>query len=53
MTGGYYTSLHSGKVKKLVMYAPACALIKDSTHFVLFEKPRFEFFNEIQSFLKE
>jgi pimeloyl-ACP methyl ester carboxylesterase len=28
-------------------------LIKDSTHFVLFEKPRFEFFNEILKFLKE
>ena len=28
-------------------------LIKDATHFVLFEKPRFEFFNEIQTFLKE
>lgn len=26
MTGGYYTSLHSEKVKKLVMYAPAYAL---------------------------
>jgi len=28
-------------------------LIKDSTHFVLFEKPRFEFFNEVLKFLKE
>jgi hypothetical protein len=28
-------------------------LIKDATHFVLFEKPRFEFFNEIHTFLKE
>jgi len=28
-------------------------LIKDSTHFTLFEKPRFEFFNEILKFLKE
>src|SRR5262249_8253118 len=28
-------------------------LIKDATHFVLFEKPRFEFFNEILKFLKE
>ncbi len=28
-------------------------LIKDATHFVLFEKPRFEFFNGIQTFLKE
>ncbi len=28
-------------------------VIKDATHFVLFEKPRFEFFNEIDRFLKE
>ncbi|MBI4593263.1 MAG: alpha/beta hydrolase [Candidatus Rokubacteria bacterium] len=28
-------------------------LIKDSSHFTLFEKPRFEFFNEILKFLKE
>ena len=28
-------------------------LIKDATHFVLFEKPRFEFFNEILKFLRE
>jgi pimeloyl-ACP methyl ester carboxylesterase len=28
-------------------------LIKDATHFVLFEKPRFEFFGEIDKFLKE
>jgi pimeloyl-ACP methyl ester carboxylesterase len=28
-------------------------LIKNATHFVLFEKPRFEFFNEIVNFLKE
>jgi len=28
-------------------------LIKDATHFVLFEKHRFDFFNEIASFLKE
>jgi len=27
-------------------------LIKNATHFVLFEKPRFEFFGEIESFLK-
>ena len=35
--------------------APAkkSVLIKDATHFVLFEKPRFEFFNEILKFLKE
>lgn len=28
-------------------------LIKDATRFVRFEKHRFEFFNEIASFLKE
>ncbi len=28
-------------------------LIKDATHFVLFEKHRFDFFNEIANFLKE
>lgn len=28
-------------------------LIKDATHFVLFEKPRMEFFNEVLRFLKE
>ncbi len=28
-------------------------LIKDATHFVLFEKQRFEFFNEILKFLKD
>jgi pimeloyl-ACP methyl ester carboxylesterase len=35
--------------------APAkrSVLIKDATHFVLFEKPRTEFFNEIFKFLKE
>jgi pimeloyl-ACP methyl ester carboxylesterase len=35
--------------------APAkkSVLIKDATHFVLFEKPRSEFFNEILKFLKE
>jgi alpha-beta hydrolase superfamily lysophospholipase len=27
--------------------------IKDATHFVLFEKPRFEFFGEILKFLRE
>jgi len=27
-------------------------LIKDATHFVLFEKQRFEFFNQILDFLK-
>ena len=35
--------------------APAkkSVLIKNATHFVLFEKPRFEFFEEIAKFLKE
>ena len=35
--------------------APAkkSVLIKDATHFVLFEKPRFKFFNEILKFLKD
>ncbi|HEY3075190.1 MAG TPA: hypothetical protein VGJ74_08445, partial [Burkholderiales bacterium] len=35
--------------------APAkkSVLIKDATHFVLFEKPRMEFFNEVLKFLKE
>jgi len=28
-------------------------LIKDSSHFTLFEKPRFEFFSEIEKFLRE
>ncbi len=28
-------------------------LIKDATHFVLFEKPRFQFFDEILRFLRE
>ena len=28
-------------------------VIGNATHFVLFEKPRFEFFNEIVNFLKE
>ena len=27
--------------------------IKNATHFVLFEKQRFEFFNEVLSFLKD
>ena len=35
--------------------APAkkSVLIKDATHFVLFEKPRFEFFGEILKFLRD
>jgi hypothetical protein len=28
-------------------------LIKNATHFVLFEKPRMEFFNEVLKFLKD
>jgi hypothetical protein len=28
-------------------------LIRNATHFVRFEKPRFEFFNEIHNFLRE
>ncbi len=28
-------------------------LIKDTTHFVLFERPRTEFFNQILKFIKE
>lgn len=28
-------------------------LIRNVTHFVLFEKPRFEFFNKVVNFLKE
>ena len=28
-------------------------LVRDATHFVLFEKPRFEFFNEVLKFLQE
>jgi hypothetical protein len=28
-------------------------LIPNATHFVLFEKPRFEFFDEIAKFLKD
>lgn len=42
---GLMRDLTNAPVKKQV-------LIKDATHFVLFEKQRFEFFNEILSFLK-
>ena len=28
-------------------------VIRNATHFVLFEKPRFEFFNAIHDFLRE
>lgn len=38
--------LTNAPVKKSVV-------IKNATHFVLFEKPRFEFFNAINDFLKE
>jgi pimeloyl-ACP methyl ester carboxylesterase len=43
---GLLRDLTNAPVKKQV-------LIKDATHFVLFEKQRFEFFNEIVKFLKE
>jgi pimeloyl-ACP methyl ester carboxylesterase len=33
--------------------AKKSVLIKDATHFVLFEKPRFDFFNEVLKFLRE
>ena len=43
---GLMRDLTNAPVKKHV-------LIKNATHFVLFEKPRLEFFNEILRFLKE
>jgi pimeloyl-ACP methyl ester carboxylesterase len=43
---GLMRDLTNAPVKKHV-------LIRNATHFVLFEKPRFEFFNEIVNFLKE
>lgn len=43
---GLMRDLTNAPVKKHV-------LIKDATHFVLFEKQRFEFFNEILKFLKD
>ncbi len=43
---GLMRDLTNAPVKKSV-------LIKNATHFVLFEKPRFEFFNAINDFLKE
>jgi hypothetical protein len=46
MVGKDYVDLSNAPVKKQV-------LIRNATHFVLFEKPRFEFFNEIANFLKE
>lgn len=43
---GLMRDLTNAPVKKHV-------LIKNATHFVLFEKPRFEFFSEIEKFLRE
>jgi pimeloyl-ACP methyl ester carboxylesterase len=43
---GLMRDLANAPVKKHVV-------IKNATHFVLFEKPRFEFFGEIAKFLKE
>lgn len=43
---GLMRDLTNAPVKKSV-------LIKNATHFVLFEKPRFEFFSAIEKFLKE
>jgi pimeloyl-ACP methyl ester carboxylesterase len=43
---GLMRDLSNAPVKKSV-------LIRNATHFVLFEKPRHEFFNEIANFLKE
>ena len=43
---GLMRDLTNAPVKKSV-------LIKNATHFVLFEKPRFEFFEAIDAFLKE
>ncbi len=43
---GLMRDLTNTPVKKQVV-------IKNATHFVLFEKPRFEFFTEIANFLKE
>ena len=43
---GLMRDLTNAPVKKQVV-------IKDATHFVLFEKPRFEFFTEIEKFLRE
>jgi pimeloyl-ACP methyl ester carboxylesterase len=42
---GLMRDLSNAPVKKHVV-------IKNATHFVLFEKPRFEFFGEIETFLK-
>lgn len=42
---GLMRDLTNAPVKKHVV-------IKNATHFVLFEKPRFEFFNEVLNFLK-
>ena len=43
---GLMRDLTNAPVKKSV-------LIRNATHFVLFEKPRFEFFNAIHDFLKD
>ena len=43
---GLMRELTNAPIKKQV-------LVRDATHFVLFEKPRFEFFNEIVNFLRE
>lgn len=49
-----YPEDREGLLRDLV-HAPVkrYVLIKDATHFVLFEKHRFEFFNEVLKFLKD
>ncbi len=49
-----YPEDREGLMRDLVN-APAkrSVVIKNATHFVLFEKPRFEFFDTIEAFLKE
>ena len=49
-----YTADREGLMRDLV-HAPVKknVLIPDATHFVLFEKHRFDFFEAIQQFLKE
>jgi pimeloyl-ACP methyl ester carboxylesterase len=49
-----YQEDREGLMRNLV-HAPVRknVLIKDATHFVLFEKKRFEFFNEVLGFLRE
>ena len=43
------------QVLRDLVHAPSkrSVLIPDATHFVLFEKPRFTFFEEILKFLKD